>query len=234
VNPTSIAWVATGSFIGSFGALYLKIGSGHLSGNLRSLLTNWRLALGVGLYLLSSVFYVIGVSKGDLSALYPLVSLGSIWTLLWSKLFLGESLTRPKFIAVGLILAGCFLLGLGSRGLSITETHSGTFTQGQTNANYTVTVSNHALTATSGTVAVTEMPPAGLTLVSMEGSGWNCSSASCTRSDSLESSASYPPIAVVVNVASDAPSQVINQVSVSGGGSAGASAADPITIAPRG
>jgi drug/metabolite transporter (DMT)-like permease len=115
VNPASIAWVATGSFIGSFGALYLKIGSGHLSGNLRSLLTNWRLAVGVGLYLLSSVFYVIGVSKGDLSALYPLVSLGSIWTLLWSKLFLGEALTRPKFVAVGMILAGCFLLGLGSR-----------------------------------------------------------------------------------------------------------------------
>jgi drug/metabolite transporter (DMT)-like permease len=116
VNLASIAWVATGSFIGSFGALYLKIGSGHLSGNLRSLLTNWRLALGVGLYLLSSVFYVIGVSKGDLSALYPLVSLGSIWTLLWSKLFLGEALTRAKFVAVGMILAGCFLLGLGSRG----------------------------------------------------------------------------------------------------------------------
>ena len=115
MNFASIAWVATGSFIGSFGALYLKIGAGHLSSNLRSLLTNWRLALGIGLYLLSSVFYVIGVSKGDLSALYPLVSLGSIWTLLWSKIFLGEAFTRPKFIAVGMILIGCFLLGLGSR-----------------------------------------------------------------------------------------------------------------------
>lgn len=112
---SSIAWVTTGSFIGSFGALYLKIGAGHLTKSLQSLLGNWRLALGVGLYLLSSVFYVIGVSKGDLSALYPLVSLGSIWTLVWSRLFLGEELTRPKFVAVGMILAGCFLLGLGSR-----------------------------------------------------------------------------------------------------------------------
>jgi len=115
MNFASIAWVATGSFIGSFGALYLKIGAGQLTKDLRSLLTNWRLAMGIGLYLLSSVFYVIGVSKGDLSALYPLVSLGSIWTLLWSKIFLGEAFTRPKIIAVGMILAGCFLLGLGSR-----------------------------------------------------------------------------------------------------------------------
>jgi drug/metabolite transporter (DMT)-like permease len=73
------------------------------------------LALGIGLYLLSSVFYVIGVSKGDLSALYPMVSLGSVWTLAWSKLILGESITRTKLVAVAIILVGCTVLGLGSR-----------------------------------------------------------------------------------------------------------------------
>lgn len=114
-NLVAIAWVATGSFIGSFGAVFLKIGATHLSRNLRSLLTNWRLALGVFLYLLSSVFYIIGVSKGDLSALYPMVSLGSVFTLLWSKIILGESITRTKVAAVGIILVGCFVLGVGSR-----------------------------------------------------------------------------------------------------------------------
>ena len=74
-----------------------------------------RLALGIGLYLLSSVFYVIGVRNGELSVLYQMVSLGSVWTLLWSKMLLSESLTRPKFMAVGMIIAGCLLLGLGSR-----------------------------------------------------------------------------------------------------------------------
>jgi drug/metabolite transporter (DMT)-like permease len=81
---------------------------------LASLWKNWRLAMGVFLYLLSSVFYVIGVSKGDLSALYPMVSVGSIWTLLWSKIILGEMITPAKMLAVGIILAGCFVLGLGS------------------------------------------------------------------------------------------------------------------------
>jgi drug/metabolite transporter (DMT)-like permease len=114
-NIAAIIWISTGSFIGSFGALFLKIGAGHLSGGLKSLLTNWRLALGVVLYLLSSVFYVIGVSKGDLSALYPMVSIGSIWTLLWSKMVLGESITPTKILAVAIILAGCFVLGVGSR-----------------------------------------------------------------------------------------------------------------------
>ena len=43
--------------------------------------------------------------------------------------------------------------------------------------------------------------------------------------------ASYAPIIVTVNVASNPPSQVTNQVSVSGGGSVGAAASDPTTIA---
>src|ERR1035441_3102002 len=52
--------------------------------------------------------------------------------------------------------------------LSITKMHSGNFTQGQTGATYTVTVSNAAGTAhASGLVTVTENVPAGLTLVSM-------------------------------------------------------------------
>ncbi|HLH41992.1 MAG TPA: EamA family transporter [Bryobacteraceae bacterium] len=111
----SVAWVVLGTVIGSFGAVFLKIGAGHLNRRLQSLLLNWRLALGIAFYLLSSVFYVVGVRNGELSVLYPMVSLGSVWTLLWSNLLLGESLTRPKFMAVGLILAGCVLLGLGSR-----------------------------------------------------------------------------------------------------------------------
>jgi multidrug transporter EmrE-like cation transporter len=108
-------WVLGASFVGSFGAVFLKLGSGRLSRSLASLVTNWQLALGIGLYLLSSVFFVFGVRKGELSVLYPLVSLGSVWTMFWSRLFLGEPLTRTKFLALGMILSGVVLLGLGAR-----------------------------------------------------------------------------------------------------------------------
>ena len=114
--------------------------------------------------------------------------------------------------------------------LSVSKTHSGAFTQGQSNAIYTVTVSNAGSALTGGIVTVTETAPAGLTLVSMAGTGWNCSSGACTRSDALNPGSSYPSIAVTVNVAADAPSQVTNQVSVSGGGSATAGASDATTI----
>ena len=112
---SSIAWVLGASFFGSFGALFLKMGAGRLKGGLASLITNWRLIMGVAFYLFSSVLFVLGVRKGELSVLYPMVSLGSVWTLFWSKLVLGEPFTRAKFLALGMILCGIALLGLGTR-----------------------------------------------------------------------------------------------------------------------
>ena len=102
------------SFFGSFGAVLLKAGSGHVR-SFHSLVMNWRLAAGVMLFLLSSVFFVLGNRAGELSVLYPMVSLGYIWTLFWSRLFFKESFTRGKFLGLGLILLGLVFLGLGNR-----------------------------------------------------------------------------------------------------------------------
>ena len=118
--------------------------------------------------------------------------------------------------------------------LTIAKTHTGSFTIGLTGT-YTVTVSNQAGAGpTSGTVTVTENPPAGLTGVSMSGNGWTCapsgSGATCARSDSLSGGASYPAITVTASVASGASSPQVNSVTVSGGGSASATATDSTAI----
>ena len=68
--------------------------------------------------------------------------------------------------------------------LSLAKSHTGSFTQGQNGATYTLSVSNAATAGpTSGTVTVTDKLPAGLTLVSMAGTGWTCAAntASATR-----------------------------------------------------
>ena len=112
---SSMVWVMCGSFIGSFGAVGLKAGARHLGRSLRSVYTNWRLAVGVAAYLLSAIFFLIGVRQGELSILYPLVAFGYVWTMFWSRLFFGEPLTRTKFLALGMILGGIALLGLGNQ-----------------------------------------------------------------------------------------------------------------------
>lgn len=120
----------------------------------------------------------------------------------------------------------------GSPRLGITKTHAGNFTRGQNNATYTVTVMN-APTATGhtvGTVTVADTIPAGLTLVSMAGTGWTCSTNSCSRGDVLGAGKSYPAITVTVNVSPTAPSSVANKVTVSGGDSPAVAATDSTTI----
>ena len=109
----SMMLVFAASVVGSFGAVFLKMGANRLDGSLLSFL-NSRLIAGVALFLGSSVFYALGLRGGQLSVLYPMVSLGYIWTLLWSRLFFHEKFTRIKFAGLGLILLGVFLVGLGS------------------------------------------------------------------------------------------------------------------------
>ena len=110
-----MALVLTGSVIGSFGAVFLKSGALSLRRHWLSLVFNWRLAIGIGAYLISSIFFVMGVAHGELSVLYPMVSLGYICTLLWSRLFFHETLTKTKFAGVGLILLGIVFMSLGNR-----------------------------------------------------------------------------------------------------------------------
>ncbi|MGB7760210.1 MAG: EamA family transporter [Bryobacteraceae bacterium] len=109
---SSILLVLFGAVVGSFGAVFLKLGAVRLMGLMS--LFNWRLALGVALYLASSVFYALGIRHGQLSVLFPMVAAGYVWTLLWSRLFFHERFTRTKVLGLGLVLAGVVLVGLGS------------------------------------------------------------------------------------------------------------------------
>lgn len=105
--------------------------------------------------------------------------------------------------------------------LTIVGSHSGNFSQGQIGAVYTLTVSNIGPVATSGTVTVTDTLPPGFTATGFAGSGWSCTLANltCARSDSLAAnSASYPPITLTVNLSVTAPTPVVNNSFVSGGG----------------
>ncbi|MBV9264778.1 MAG: EamA family transporter [Acidobacteriaceae bacterium] len=110
----SIVLVLFGSFIGSFGAVFLKLGAEHMRGGLARLLTNYWLATGIVLYLLSSVFYMMGVAQGQLTVLYPMVSLGYLWAIVWARLFFKESFTIFKIGGLVMIIAGVALINLGN------------------------------------------------------------------------------------------------------------------------
>jgi uncharacterized repeat protein (TIGR01451 family) len=106
--------------------------------------------------------------------------------------------------------------------LSITKTHSGSFTVG-VNGTYTITVTNApGSLPTGGTITVTDTLPTGLGYVSATGTGWACGFASgtvtCTTASSITAGTSAAPITLTVSVASIAVPSVTNFATVSGGG----------------
>ncbi len=112
---SSMLLIFVASLIGSVGAAFLKSGAERLRFSIRSLLSNYRLAAGVGFFLLSSYFFVLGLRRGELTILYPLVSLSYIWTLVWSRVVFKEPFTRNKLIGLVLIVVGVVFIGLGNR-----------------------------------------------------------------------------------------------------------------------
>jgi drug/metabolite transporter (DMT)-like permease len=111
---SSMILVLFGSFIGSFGAVFLKLGAEHMKGSLARLLNNYWLAVGILLYLLSSVFYMMGVAQGQLTVLYPMVSLGYIWAIIWARLFFKEPFTIAKIGGLAMIIVGVALINFGN------------------------------------------------------------------------------------------------------------------------
>ena len=126
---------------------------------------------------------------------------------------------------------------VGVPDLAVGLSHAGSFTQGDTGVTYTITVANTGTAASSGSVTVTDLLPAGLTATALAGSGWNVSLATltCTRSDSLAAGGSYPAITLTVNVSANAASLVTNTATVAGGGDsnpANNTANDPTSVNP--
>jgi uncharacterized repeat protein (TIGR01451 family) len=121
--------------------------------------------------------------------------------------------------------------------LIIAKSHVDPFVRGTTGS-YTLTVSNIGTAPTNGIVSVSDTLPVGLTPSSVLGTGWGCGIAgqavTCTRSDALAASGSYPPIVINVTVQQSAPGAVTNSATVGGGGeidTTNDSASDPTTIA---
>ncbi len=110
----SIALVLTATTLGSFGPIFLKKASHELTFNIKIILTNFNLIMGVLFYGIGTVLFIPALKGGDLALLYPLVSLSYIWVSIWSVKILGEKINTLKWLGMGLIIIGVSLIGLSA------------------------------------------------------------------------------------------------------------------------
>ena len=69
---------------------------------------------GMVCYAASVCVWVAALSKAPVSVAYPMLSLGYVVVAAVSALWLGESLTFPKFVGIALICGGVYLVSRSS------------------------------------------------------------------------------------------------------------------------
>jgi uncharacterized membrane protein len=90
----------------------MKSGSGVLStANVAMIVTNVSLFAGYCLYGLSTFLLVLALRDGELSLLYPIVSLSYVWVTILSVMIFHETLNLFKIVGVSTIVLGVAVLG---------------------------------------------------------------------------------------------------------------------------
>ena len=104
------------TLLGAGAQMFFKAGlraMPHLS--IVAVLTNWPLLTGLSFYGLSTLLLVLALREGELSLLYPVISLTYAWVMILSVLMLGETVNFFKVLGLATIILGVCLLGRGPK-----------------------------------------------------------------------------------------------------------------------
>lgn len=113
-HPLAILSVMLATLLTATGQFLFKLGTANLVPGW-DLLHNWYLIGGFAIYGISAVILVISLKYGELSVLYPVISLSFVWVNIISFEFLGENLNTFKWAGVSLIILGVSCIGFGSK-----------------------------------------------------------------------------------------------------------------------
>ena len=98
----------------SFGHLFMKCGATEAAAQpfpAVKLNKEVWVALGLTLLAIEAVVYTLALHRIDVSIAFPMSSLSFVGIALLSALMLRESVTRKRWLGIGLILIGSCLLG---------------------------------------------------------------------------------------------------------------------------
>lgn len=101
---------ATAQVLFKFGTVRLNQHPG-----LMGLLTNFPLIGGLALYGVGSAMMVVALRHGELSFLYPLISLSYVWVAILSVVIFQESMNPYKIAGISVIITGVAVMGNGAR-----------------------------------------------------------------------------------------------------------------------
>lgn len=118
----SIALVFGCTIFGAAAQILMKTGANQVQGGIMGLvialttapLDNLHLLAGYSLYGLSTVLLTLALRDGELSMLYPVISLTYVWVTILSAFVFKETVSIHKIMGISVIIAGVAVLGRAS------------------------------------------------------------------------------------------------------------------------
>ncbi|MFZ3101852.1 MAG: EamA family transporter [Desulfitobacteriaceae bacterium] len=108
----SIFLGATGQFLFRLGMLHFgKVSIVSIWRQLFGVIFTPTIFLGFICFGISSILWLVIISRWQLNFAYPLVALGYVFVIIYGTVFLQEALTLPKVIGIVIILIGISILG---------------------------------------------------------------------------------------------------------------------------
>jgi drug/metabolite transporter (DMT)-like permease len=109
------------TFLGATAQMLMKTGMTQHDPTLWNYVTNVPLIIGYGLYGLGAVLFTIALKDGELSVLYPVISLTYVWVAILSVPILHENFSLytwkgvSKIVGILTIVGGVAVLGRGQK-----------------------------------------------------------------------------------------------------------------------
>ena len=110
----AIGMILLADLIGSFGPVFIKKGTATLHRNFWMAIKNKDLLIGIFAYGIATLLFIPALKGGELSVLYPFVSISYILVSFYSIKFLNEKMNKMKWIGILFILIGVTFIGIGS------------------------------------------------------------------------------------------------------------------------
>ena len=107
----AIVLVLLGSLVSSFTPILLKKALQKKFFPLINFIINKYLLGAIFAFGIGILAYIIALRNGELSVIYPLTSLSYVWVSLYSVRFLGEKMSKFKWVGIALIVVGVVLIG---------------------------------------------------------------------------------------------------------------------------
>jgi drug/metabolite transporter (DMT)-like permease len=121
MNLTTFAFIISGVLLNACAQVLLKAGTNALGGAIHLTVSNafetfirvasqLPILAGLACYALSLVVWIMGLSRTDVTIAYPMLSLGYVVAALGAWMFLGETISPQRLLAIGVIMVGVALL----------------------------------------------------------------------------------------------------------------------------